>query len=128
MKKEIAPVEYPKQTIYGQPPSKSNCYRIVTINGHGSLAKQDALRTYERSFFLQCSLRNAAISHRFSLEIDVFFSSDRPDLDNALKAVLDCLQTIGAIKNDRLCCEIKARKFIDKRYPRIVFTIKEIKI
>ncbi len=43
-----------KQIIYSQIPSKSNCYRIITIKGHGSLAKTKALKDYESSFYLQC--------------------------------------------------------------------------
>ena len=116
---------YPKQTIYGLAPSKSNAYRIIARCGHGSLAKTEATKKYEESFFMQCSLRNANISKRFKLTIDVFFSSDRPDLDNALNVCLACLQTAKAIKNDRLCAEIHARKLIDKENPRVEFEIEE---
>lgn len=116
---------YPRQTIYGLPPSKSNQYRIITIRGHGSLAKTQATKKYEESFFMQCSLRNANIDKRFKLIIDVYFNSDRPDLDGAFKAILDCLQNCNAIKNDRLCTEIHARKLIDKEHPRIEFQIEE---
>ena len=42
------------QVIHGQPPSKSNCYRIISIKGHGSLAKTQALKKWEQSFFMQC--------------------------------------------------------------------------
>ena len=115
--------EITRQVIYGQPPSKSNAYRIVTIHGHGSLAKTSATKKYEEQFFMQCSLRNAGIDKRFILRIDVYFQSDRPDLDNSCKVVLDCLQTCKAIKNDRLCSEIHARKSIDKLNPRIEFEL-----
>lgn len=116
---------YPKQIIYGQCPSKSNGYRIITIHGHGSLAKTPATKKYEEDFFMQCGLRNAGISKRFKLTIDVYFSSDRPDLDNSCKVVLDCLQAAKAIVNDRLCSEIHARKLIDKENPRIEFVLEE---
>lgn len=116
-------MEYPKQVILGLPPLKSNQYRIITIHGHGSLAKTQATKKYEESFFMQCNLRNANIDKRFKLTIDVYFGSDRPDLDNALKVVEDCLQSCKAIKNDRLCSEIHARKLIDKNNPRIEFVI-----
>lgn len=115
-----------KQIIYGQPPSKSNCYRVITIRGHSSLGKTTALKKYEESFLMQCSLRKAMISKRFKLTLDVYFKSDQPDLDNAFKVVLDCLQTCKAIKNDRLCAEIHARKLIDKEKPRIEFEIEEL--
>lgn len=74
---------------------------------------------------MQCGLRNANIDKRFKLTIDVYFSSDRPDLDNSCKVVLDMLQSCKVIKNDRLCSEIHARKLIDKENPRIEFEIEE---
>lgn len=105
--------------VRGQVPSKSNLYRVVTIRGRGALAKTKALTAYEASFWRQCAWRDAGVSRPFRLDVDVFFTSDRPDLDNALKAVLDCLQQCGAIRNDRLCAEIRARKFVDKADPRV---------
>ena len=115
------------QTIYGQIPSKSNCYRIITLNGHGSLAKTAALKAYEKSFYLQCSIyRNKGIKGLFELYVDVYNESQRPDLDNSFKVLLDCLQSCNAIENDRNCIKIVAQKFVDKKNPRIVFTIKEV--
>lgn len=117
-----------EQVIYNNPPSKSNSYRIITINGHGSLAKIDALKKYEKDFYLQCgAYRNKNIKGFFELYIDVYFSSSRPDLDNCLKSTLDCLQACKAITNDRNCVKIVANKFIDKNNPRIEFTIVEVK-
>ncbi len=118
-------MKYDKQIIYGAVPLKSNSYRIITIHGHGSLAKTQATKKYEENFFMQCSLRNLNIDKRFKLTMDVYFSSDRPDLDNSCKVVLDCLQSCKAIKNDRLCAEIVARKMSDKEQPRIEFLIEE---
>lgn len=117
-----------KQIIHGKPPSKSNQYRIVTLYGHGSLAKTKALKEYEKSFFLQCSLRNRNIKGFFTLTMDVYYENMRPDLDNVFKVVLDCLQTCKAIKNDRQCVEIHARKLVDKADPRIEFAIEEVEI
>lgn len=116
-----------EQVIYNNPPSKSNSYRVITLNGHGSLAKTDALKRYERDFYLQCgAYRNKNIKGFFELYIDVYFSSNRPDLDNALKSTLDCLQACKAITNDRNCVRIVANKFIDPVKPRLEFTIKEV--
>ena len=117
---------YDKQTIYGQPPSKANSYKIITICGHSRLGKTSAMEDYEQNFFMQCSLRKKGICKRFKLTVDVYFGSDRPDLDNSLKIILDCLQSCGAIKNDRLCAEIHARKLIDKLNPRIEFELDEL--
>ena len=117
-----------EQVIYNNPPSKSNSYRIITINGHGSLAKTDALKKYEKDFYLQCgAYRNKKIKGFFELYIDVYFSSNRPDLDNCLKSTLDCLQTCKAITNDRNCVKIVANKFIDRIKPRLEFTLVEVK-
>lgn len=116
-----------EQVIYNNPPSKSNSYRIINIKGHGSLAKTDALKRYEKDFYLQCgSYRNKNISGFFELYIDVYFSSNRPDLDNALKSTLDCLQMCKAISNDRNCVKIVANKYIDRMRPRLEFTLVEV--
>ena len=118
-------MKYERQVIYGQAPSKSNSYKIIKCGGFSRLGKTDATKKYEESFFMQCGLRNAGISKRFKMTIDVYFSSDRPDLDNSLKIVLDCWQSARVIANDRLCSEIHARKLIDKERPRIEFELEE---
>ena len=116
-----------EQVIYGNPPSKANTYKVVTIGGHGSLAKTGALNEYEKQFYLQCgAYRNRNIEGFFELYVDVYFHSNQPDLDNALKCLLDCLQGCKAIKNDRNCVKIVANKFIDKLNPRIEFTLVEV--
>lgn len=114
---------YPTVTIYGDVVSKSNQYRIIRIGGHSSLKKSDAVKNFEKSFFLQNSLRNANITDFFEIYLDAYFSSNRKDLDGAFKLVLDALQASGTIKNDRQCVKIVARKFIDKVKPRVEFTI-----
>lgn len=116
-----------EQVIYGTPPSKSNQYKIITFNGHGSLAKTDAMKEYERDFYLQCgAYRNKKIKNFFELSIDVYLPNKRQDLDNILKGVLDCLQACKAIENDRWCVKITAEKFVDPIRPRIEFTITEV--
>ena len=116
-----------KQTIYGNPPSKSNCYKIITLSGHGSLCKTKALKQYENDFYIQCNhYRNKNISGYFEIYIDVFYPSQRSDLDNSLKCVLDCLQKVKAIDNDNKAVKIVAQKFLDKTNPRIEFLIKEV--
>lgn len=111
-------------TIYGQPPSKSNSYRIVTVAGHATLAKTTAMKAYERQFYLQCGYRGRDVRSFFMLYVDVYFRSNQPDLDNALKVILDCLQGCKAIRNDRLCVGIVARKFVDRVNPRAELTIR----
>lgn len=112
--------------IYGSVPSKSNCYKIIAIAGHSSLAKTKAMKEFEQRFYLQCGYRNRNIKGFFELYADVYFQSNQPDLDNSLKGLLDCLQGCKAIKNDRNCVKIVANKFIDKQNPRIEFTLVEV--
>lgn len=114
-------------TIAGNVPSKSNSYRIVTVGGHTTLSKTDALKKYETAFYLQMGkYRGLGIQGLFELHVDVYWPSMSHDLDNALKIILDCLQKGGAIKNDNRCTHIVARKFIDKRNPRVELKIIEI--
>ena len=111
--------------ILGNTPSKSNCYKIITLGKHASLAKTPTLKKYEESFFWQIgSLRDKMIDVPFEFYVDVFYPSKRSDLDNSFKVVLDCLQKSKVIKNDNNCSLILGRKFIDKNNPRIEFKIK----
>ena len=110
--------------VLGNTPSKSNCYRIIKLGKHSSLAKTKALKQYEDSFFMQVGkYRGVCIDEYFEFEIDVYYPSNRSDLDNSLKVVLDCLQKSKVIKNDNKCVKIIARKFVDKNNPRIEFEI-----
>ncbi len=91
------------------------------------IIKDGILRAYERSFCSQCTIyRNRGINAPFRLLIDVYHSSNRFDLDNSLKTVLDLLQDVGAITNDNLCMGIEATKHVDKNNPRVVFGIEEL--
>lgn len=101
--------------IYGQVPSKSNGYRI----GNNRLYKSKELLQYEESFRLQTLTHHDNISKEFGINIIVYFQSNRSDLDNAAKIILDCLQKCGIIANDRLCVRLVMIKKIDKVNPRI---------
>ena len=108
-------------TIYGQVPSKSNGYRI----GNNRLYKSKQLLQYEESFRLQTLTVNDTINVEFGVNIIVYFQSNRSDLDNAAKVILDCLQSCGIIANDRLCVRLVMIKKIDKLNPRIEIFIYE---
>ena len=95
--------------------------------GTRRIIKDEKIRAYERSFMEQCTkYRNRRISTRFRLFVRVWHSSVRFDLDNSLKTLLDCLQMVGAITDDKLCFQIEAEKRIDKRHPRIEFALQEV--
>jgi len=125
------------EIIYGNVPSKANSYRT---NKGGGFRNNDKVKQYEKDFLKQCVMyRNKLIGVRnigkrkvimkqcsFGLEIDVYYSSDRSDLDNSFKVILDCLQKVKAIENDNKCYEIIARKHIDREVPRIEYKLYEI--
>lgn len=76
---------------------------------------------------LQCNIyRNKNITGLFEIHLHVYYDSNRADLDNSLKIILDCLQMVKAITNDNNCVKILAEKFIDKQKPRIEFELKAI--
>lgn len=112
-----------REIIYGQIIAKANHYQAVPDhNGGRRIIKDAAIRAYEKSFCEQCKVyRNKAINTPFTLFVKVFHSSMRYDIDNSLKTLLDCLQDVGAIADDKLCMKIVAEKAIDKQRPRIVF-------
>lgn len=121
------------QVIHGSIPAKSNSYRIIVLKNkdktkeHGSLAKTQELREYERGFAYQCvKYKNKNIDKPFQIAVDVYFKKNASDLDNSLKCLLDCLQQVNAIKNDNLCVRIIANKYIDPENPRVEFTLKLI--
>lgn len=115
------------QVIFGQVVSKANNYQVaIGKDGKGRIIKSPRLRAYEESFCKQCTIyRNRNIDGHFTLYIAVYESSIRYDLDNALKTILDCLQAVHAIRDDNLCVRIVAEKRLDRRTPRVEFTIKE---
>lgn len=113
-------------TILGQVPSKSNGYKI----GNNRLYKSRELIEYENRFKWLLALANdkpsQVINYKFGIEIFVYFQSNRSDLDNSAKIILDCLQNCKVIENDRLCHRLTMHKFIDKENPRIEFEITKL--
>lgn len=113
-------------TILGQVPSKSNGYRIA----NNRLYKSKELKDYEHYFYIKMLKYRIQIiepiKEKFSIEIFVYFQSNRSDLDNAAKIILDCLQSCRVIENDRLCFRLVMHKFIDKDNPRIEFEITKL--
>lgn len=116
------------EVIFGQVVAKANHYLVVPdSHTHGKrLIKDDELRAYEKSFIAQCAVyKDRCISRPFKLVIDVFQSSNRFDLDNSLKTILDLLQYVHAISDDNLCMKIEATKHIDRERPRVVYSLQE---
>ena len=116
------------EVIHGQIIAKANHYQAVPGKGGTKrIIKDEIIRAYERSFMEQCkAYRNRRISSRFRLFVRVWHSSERFDLDNSLKTLLDCLQMVNAITDDKLCYQIEAEKHLDKYHPRIEFALLEV--
>jgi len=88
-----------KQVILGQVPSKSNCYKIITLYGKGSLAKTPALKLYEKSFYLQCNhYRNKNIKGLFELHLNVYNSSQRRIWITHLRSALTSWKLVKLLK------------------------------
>lgn len=113
-----------KETINGVIPAKSNCYTIAKVNGAARIVKSSEMRRYERNFIKQCTrYKGIGINQPFILLVDVYYPDYTHDLDNALKGLLDCLQQVGAITNDKFCTRIEANRHHDKNRPRVEFEI-----
>jgi len=121
MMTDISKIEW---VVYGQPPSKSNGYKIRS-KPFASLYKTKALKKYEDDFFAQTpgAYRNQKWSEPMIVTLHCFFKTKAPDLDNAAKAVLDCIQSAGVITNDNRVYELHMTKAIDKDRPRVEIII-----
>lgn len=116
------------EVIHGQIIAKANHYQAVPGKGGTKrIIKDEKIRAYEKSFIQQCrTYKDRRITSRFQLFVRVFHSSVKFDLDNSLKTLLDCLQMVGAIEDDKLCFQIEAEKRIDKYHPRVEFALLEV--
>ena len=118
-------------TIKGNPPSKSNCYRAGAMKGakpRPYIYKAKGLKDYEKAFALQVP-DNCKIVAAYEMRVTIicYFDSRRPDLDNAAKSILDCLQLSEVIKDDRSVMELVMYKKLSKENPRVEISIKKIK-
>lgn len=108
--------------VLGQVVGKANHY----MSAQGRIIKDDSIRAYERAFALQAGkYRKETICEPFRLSVKVYFRTEKSDLDNALKTLLDCLQQNGFIKNDSLCMEIQASKGVS-RTPKAIICVETL--
>lgn len=69
--------------------------------------------------------RGKAMQCDIGVDIDFYVPNNRSDLDNLLKATIDCLTGILWV-DDHQIIEILARKYIDKKEPRIEIIINQL--
>lgn len=108
--------------IHGEPASKSNSRKLVTIKGRPAFIKSDKARKYVKQFEEQCpQMGDSMFIDDVEVEMTVFYASRRPDLDESV--ILDCMQ--GFIyKNDR---QVKRKVItwgLDKENPRAEITVR----
>lgn len=123
-------------TILGEPASKANSRKLVTIGGKPRVVKGEKALAYERDALAQippaCRLR---VDYEVSLTLRIFYASERPDLDESL--ILDILQDRykgagddrklvqkGVYQNDRQVREKHIYHAIDKRNPRTIIEVR----
>ena len=112
-------------TALGEPASKANSRKMVTIRGRPALIKSQKARDYVKYFETQCPILEVPTTDDVQVEMMIYYASRRPDLDESL--ILDCMQC-RIYKNDR---QVK-QKFIywglDKDCPRTIIRVRSCDI
>ena len=102
--------------IFGEPASKANQRKLVTIKGRPAFIKSQKARDYVEAFKKQCpSLGDQMLEGELYVRMTIFYASRRPDLDESV--ILDCMQDL-IYKNDRQVREKHVYWGLDKENPR----------
>ena len=112
-----------KIVIMGEPASKSNSRRLVTIRGRPAFIKSKKANDYVKAFKEQCPVLDPLMESDVSVTMTIFYKTRRPDLDESV--VLDCMQD-KIYKNDR---QVKHKLIywgLDKENPRCEIEVEEI--
>jgi Holliday junction resolvase RusA-like endonuclease len=110
-------------TIVGEPASKSNSRRLVTIGGRARFIKSQKALDYVASLREQVTPMQPLLTGDIRMTAHVYYASRRPDLDVSL--ILDALQGI-AYENDRQVKEMHLYHHLDRDNPRAVISLEEI--
>ena len=107
-------------TIEGEPASKANSRKIVTIRGRPVSIKSDKARKYAAGFLHQCKKLDDLFEGDVSVEILIYYATKRPDLDESL--ILDCMQG-NVFINDRQVKQKHIYWGLDRDRPRTVIRV-----
>jgi Holliday junction resolvase RusA-like endonuclease len=110
-------------TILGEPASKANSRRFVSIGGKPRFIKSKKALVYARDFDLQCPVRRNLFEEDLSIAIKIYYRTRRPDLDESL--ILDLLQG-KVFKNDRSIKSKYVEHGLDKEHPHSVIVISSL--
>ena len=105
-----------EQTIEGEPASKANSRRLVSIGGKPRVIKSEKALSYSRRFAAQVKKPSELIEQDIEVTVTIWYKTRRPDLDPSL--IFDLLQKAEVIKNDRQIKVIHAYHKLDKENPR----------
>ena len=111
-------------TIQGEPASKSNSRRLVTIKGRPAFIRSKKALDYAKSFEKQCFAINPLMEGNLEVEMTIYYSTRRPDLDESV--ILDCMQN-KIYKNDRQVKSKIIRWGLSKSNPRAEIEVRPIK-
>lgn len=103
------------QIIYGEPASKANSRKVVSIRGMPRVIKSAKALAYADAFRQQARPIEPLITGDVSVRIHIYYASRRPDLDESL--ILDLLQGVLYV-NDRQVKEKHIFWGLDKENPR----------
>lgn len=116
--------------IFGEPASKANSRRLVTIRGRPAFIKSAKANEYVTSFQQQCQeqARKQGVvptDKNLRVEIMIHYASRRPDLDESV--ILDAMQGIVYL-NDRQVRQRMCYWGLDKELPRAVIRVTECEL
>ena len=109
--------------LHGEPASKANSRRLVTIRGQARLIKSQKALDYVAAVKRTYPPLVPLLEGDLRMTADVYYASRRPDLDVSL--ILDALQDI-AYKNDRQVREMHLYHHLDRENPRAEITLEEM--
>jgi Holliday junction resolvase RusA-like endonuclease len=122
-------------TILGEPASKANSRKLVTLRNRPAFIKSEKARDFEVMAQLQIpASARVMLEGELKATIRIFYASERPDLDESV--VLDVLQAKfqgkgkqracvrrGVYLNDRKVRERHVYHGIDRKNPRVEIEI-----
>ena len=111
-------------TIQGEPASKSNSLRLVTIKGRPAFIKSKKALNYAKDFAMQCPVLNPMMEGYLEVEMTVYYATRRPDLDESV--ILDCMQN-KIYKNDRQVKSKIVRWGLSRSNPRTEIEVRPLK-
>lgn len=107
--------------IFGEPASKANQRRLVTIRGRPAFIKSKKANDYTQSCRSQAMAQiDTPTDLDVRVEMVIYYASRRPDLDESV--ILDALQGVAYL-NDRQVRQREVYWGLDKDNPRAVIRI-----